>query len=394
MSWPASISPSSTRSIRFYLQSWKAPVLLGACCFLIYNANLRQIGAGDTWPARYLPLILWHNQTLDLDANARLVAHGHSMIPPWKRNEHQDQGGGASGPGSDSPGFEGNANYFEPWAYWFVRTRQNHLASLYPVVAPLLVSPLYLPAVIWLDKHGWQQPAIDRVAVLMEKISASLLASIASVLMFLVLRREGTRWSLPLAVAFAFGTNTWVISSQALWQHGSGELLIALSLLLVVVPPTPGRIALLGAVCVLMAANRPPDALIAGAIILFVIWNSGRGAIWIQGRAAIWNRRRSALWLVAGAAVPLVALLYYNLHFIGNLAGGYGVGTHSKFFRLNLSGIPGLLVSPGRGLFVFSPFLVFVPVGLIQRLRSPSARSLAVALSLASAAQIILYSQG
>jgi len=143
-----------------------------------------------------------------------------------------------------------------------------------------------------------------------------------------------------------------------------------------------------------MAANRPPDALIAGAIILFVIWNSGRGAIWIQGRAALWNRHRGALWLVAGAALPLAALLYYNLHFIGNLAGGYGVGTHSKFFRLNLSGIPGLLVSPGRGLFVFSPFLVFVPVGLIQRLRAPGTRRLAVALSLAAVAQFILYSQG
>ena len=68
----------------------------------------------------------------------------------------------------------------------------------------------------------------------MEKISASFLASLASVLIFLVLRHENNRWSLPLAVAFAFGTNTWMISSQALWQHGTGELLIALALLLAV----------------------------------------------------------------------------------------------------------------------------------------------------------------
>ena len=33
-------------------------------------------------------------------------------------------------------------------------------------------------------------------------------------------------------MAFAFGTDTWMISSQALWQHGSGELLVALALLL------------------------------------------------------------------------------------------------------------------------------------------------------------------
>ena len=114
---PGDISPSSRGSIRFYLQSLKAPILLGLFCFLVYNANLRQIGAGDTMPARYLPLILWHNGTLELDANARLVAHGHSMIPDWNRNRTA----GADGI------INGNVNYFEPWAYWIVRTRQNQL---------------------------------------------------------------------------------------------------------------------------------------------------------------------------------------------------------------------------------------------------------------------------
>ena len=359
----ARISSSPGGSIRSYLKALRAPLLLGLFCFLVYNANLRQIGSGDTLPARYLPLILWHDGTLALDANARLVAHGHSTITDGKRPADAD----------------GQVNYFEPWAYWLVRTRQNQHASLYPVVTPLLVAPLYLPAVRWLDAHGWEQPHIDRVAELMEKVSASFLASVASVLMFLVLRRDGTRWSLPLALAFAFGTNTWMISSQALWQHGTGELLIALALLLVVAPASRVRTALLGAVCVLMAANRPPDALVAGAMALFTVW----------------SRRRNALWLLVGGALPLVALLYYNLNFIGHVAGGYALAKphNDNFFQLDWSGVPGLLVSPTRGLLVFSPFLVFVPVGLIQRLRAPGSKGLAVALGFAVVAQVLLYSQ-
>ena len=359
----ARLSPSSGGSIRFHLKSLRAPLLLGLFCFLVYNANLRQIGSGDTLPARYLPLILWHDGTLALDANARMVAHGHSTIADGSRPAAAD----------------GEVNYFEPWAFWMLRTRQNRLASLYPVVTPLLVAPLYLPAVLWLDAHGWEQPQIDRVAELMEKVSASFLASVACVLMFLVLRRDGTRWSLPLALAFAFGTNTWMISGQALWQHGTGELLIALALLLVVAPASRARAALLGAVCVLMAANRPPDALVAGAMVLFTVW----------------SRRRNALWLLAGAAVPLAALLYYNLNFIGHVGGGYALAKphNDNFFQLDWSGIPGLLVSPARGLLVFSPFLVFVPVGLIQRLRAPGSKGLAVALSVAVVAQVLLYSQ-
>lgn len=360
---PADGSALPRRAVRFYRHRLTAPILLGLICFVVYNANLRQIGSGDTLPARYLPLILWHDHTLDLDANAQLVAHGHSMIADRYKNGSNDS----------------KINYFEPSAYWMAETRRHQLASLYPVVTPLLVAPLYLPAVVWLDHRGWEQPRIDRVAELMEKISASFLASLASVLMFLVLRREKVRWPMPLACVFAFGTNTWMISSQALWQHSGGEFLIALALLLVVANASPLRIALLGAVCVLMAANRPPDALIAGALVLFIVW----------------SRRRTSLWLLAGGAVPLAALLYYNLHFIGDIAGGYALAKvpPNQFFHFSLSGLAGLLISPARGLLVFTPFLVFVPVGLMQRLRTTGSKGLAVALSFAVVAQFLLYSQ-
>jgi hypothetical protein len=42
--------------------------------------KLRQIGAGDAVPGRYLPSILWKYGTFDFDANARLIAQGHSMF--------------------------------------------------------------------------------------------------------------------------------------------------------------------------------------------------------------------------------------------------------------------------------------------------------------------------
>ena len=151
-------------------------------------------------------------------------------------------------------------------------------------------------------------------------------------------------------------------------------------MLLTLARASPLRIGLLGFVCVLIVANRPPDALIAGAFVLY----------------AIWSLRRDAVWLLAGAALPLAALLYYNLAFIGKLAGGYALYDYQgmlPFWHVGLLGIPGLLISPTRGLLVFFPFLVFIAVGLVQRLRTPSSRGLAVALSLAVVAQVLLYSQ-
>jgi hypothetical protein len=355
--------PSSRQSWRISLRAWIIPLLFGFLCFGIYNANLRQIGAADTLPARYLPLILWRDGTLMLDDHRQLVAQGNSQVRPRNR----------------PAGIIGKGTFLEPWAYWMIRTRQHRLVSLYPVVTPLLVAPIYAPVVSWLDTQGWQQPQLGRAAEVMEKIAASLIAALTSMLLYILLRRDGNRWSLPLAVAFAVGTNTWMISSQALWQHGAGELLIALALLLVTSRASVMRTALLGAVCVAMVANRPPDAVIAAAIMLFVFW----------------SRRRSAVWLFAGAVLPIAALLAYNYAVVGHIAGGYALArTPKNFFQLGWPGVAGLLVSPTRGLLVFSPFLVFVPIGLSERLRNPQTKGLAIMLSLAVVVQIVSYAQG
>jgi hypothetical protein len=340
-------------------------------CLLVYNANLRSIGSGDTLPARYLPLAIWRYGTLELDPIARLVAHGHPSWQAWSEAE--------------AAGREATGALFAPWTYWMFRSQQGRLASLYPVVAPILVTPLYLPAAAWLHTRGWEPWRVEWVAAVMEKLSASLLAALAVVVVYRLLRRDAGRWSLPLALAFAFGTNTWMISSQALWQHGAGELLVALALLLATAAPTAARYAALGAVGVAMAANRPPDALIAGAIALAVVWRARHSFPFASWRAAA--------WLAAGALVPLALVIAYNRAVIGNLSGGYtavlapaGFLTHSPW-----SGFAGLLISPARGLLVFTPFLLFAPLGLSRRLRKPADRTLAALLAAAVVAQLILY---
>ncbi len=358
--------PAVLRASRFRFRSLWVSILLGLLCLVLYNANLRQIGSGDTISARYLPLGLWRFGTLQLEPIARWAARGHLLKARLK----------VAPPAGAS---------VMPPAYWIVRGQDQHLVSFYPVVAPLLAAPLYLPAIAWLNLHGWQQPEVDRVAEMMEKLSASVLAALATILMYVVLRRDDNRWSFVLALAFALGTNTWMISSQALWQHGAGELLIALALLLGISPANRRNAAALGAVCVLIAANRPPDALLAGAIAIH----------------AMWTRRRTMPWLLAGGIVLLGPLLFYNLYVVGSVAGAYGKvtihGAHgaavlSLFQNSIWTGMAGLLVSPTRGLLIFSPFLIFVPLGLRERIRNPTTRWLAIALSIAVVAQLLLYS--
>src|SRR5258708_24640878 len=119
-------------------------LLLGIVAFLIYNANLRAISASDAFAARYLPFSIWRHQTLVLDPIVTAVSQG------WKAPDS---------------------------ARWIVKGRGDHFISLYPVVVPVIIAPLYLPVIPYLDRSGWNPLLLDRVARIMEKLCASLLAA-------------------------------------------------------------------------------------------------------------------------------------------------------------------------------------------------------------------------
>jgi hypothetical protein len=96
--------------------------------------------------------------------------------------------------------------------------------------------------------------------------------------------------------------------------------------------------------------------------------------------------------LIAAGLVPVLLTLAYNLGTVGHVAGAYALTVHPSDFNDNtLEGIAGLLFSPTRGLFVFSPFLLFAPCLLILALRDRDARGLTLALCVAIVVQVIGY---
>lgn len=318
----------------------KTALALAALAFVVYNLNLRPIEAGDTLPARYLPLAIWRTGTLHLDSFVKEMNAGQAPI------------------------------------WWTIRLR-GHYLSVYPVVAPLLVTPLYAPAAIYLARSGWDSGKVTFTSGAMEKLSASLIAAASVAVMYLVLLGVASRrGALILTVAYALGTNTWVTGSQALWQHGMGELLLAI--VLYAAPRSEARVrwaAVAGIGCVLMGANRPADSLMAAAV----------GAWFL--RPATWKP-------FLAAAVPLgTAILACNRIVFGSIAGGYGRLPGGVFFRKTavLEGVAGLLVSPAKGLFVFSPFLVLLLAASPRRFQGPGRKRLAFLLLLGLALQLALY---
>ena len=305
-------------------------------CLIVYNANCRLIGAGDSRSARLLPFAILTRGTVVFD----------SYGPP------------------------------PPDAHWFTWGR-GHLVSFYPIVLPVLATPLFVPAVVYVATAKPDAWRFETVVELMEKGVASLIAALSVVVVWLTLRRlTNEKNSLLLSAAYAFGTQTWSTSSQAMWQHGLGQLLLASILyLLVRYGPAPRAALAIGALCGLTIFNRPANAVFAAAIALFYL---------LRARNAF---ARFAYGAVA-ASVPFLA---YNVYFLGRPLGGYQslVGT-SVFEHSIPDGVAALLVSPGKGLLVFAPFFLFLAAG--RRLELGAAGRLPIVLLwLACLGQLVLH---
>lgn len=184
----------------------------------------------------------------------------------------------------------------------------------------------------------------------MEKLCAAALAAVSVMLMYLLLRRNAVRsCALLLSLAYAFGTNTWMISSQALWQHGAAQLFLLGALLILSGTCTGKRALMVGLLCGLSACNRPPNFFLALPL----------------GLCALFWAKTQWWKVAAGAIAPLIPLLAYNHFVVGEWLGGYARKGDIDTFQFGLlRGLQGLLLSPARGLFVFSPFLLFLPLGI------------------------------
>lgn len=281
----------------------------------VFLAGLRYMGSGDTEPAEFLPISLLTEKDLDF-------------------NEFVN-----------SPDL--------PYPY---RRVGDRVVSAYPVLPGLLNVPVHAAAKIL---------GIDLVEhrPVLALITAALIASLSTLLLFSVLRRLGhsPRRALFFSLIYAFATCVWSVGSRGLWQHGPGLLFLtgAFDCLL------SGSPAWAGLLLALAVAARPTNIVFALPLVLYV-----------------WRHRRRSLPLfivLAGAVALLVAV--YSAAYLGKPL-AFGQAYRGMGFSGNVvTGLAGLLVSPSRGLFVFTPILLFSLAGGFlawRREREPLYRHLTV----------------
>ncbi len=299
---------------------------------------MRTINSGDTWPASMLPFSILSQRTLYLDMYSN---------------------------------FFQSLNFTPHMVVLF----EGHYLSIYPIVIPVLLAPLYAIPYLLLNQLQFPLDMLNTsfylLVFIIEKLFATLIAATSVVFCFLawkeLIRRE---MAFLCAGIYAFATNTWATSSQALWQQGMVELILSMLIFLIIINEktrSDRKIILMGLLSGLYIFNRPSDSLLLLPVLVY---------------AFHLGKRQFSYYMVCGAlsGFPFLA---YNLIFFHNIFGGYGnmlsEFTLGSSILMNMSG---LLFSPGRGLLVYSPILLLSLLGYM-RIRDIEDRGLRLFLYLA-----------
>lgn len=330
-------------------------LLLFSLLLVVYLANGKTLWSGDTLPVRYLPISLLREADFDLDEFPFLYTPGGSHYEELPR-EHV---------------FNALREGDLRLPYYVARSG-NRYVSLYPVAGAVLVAPLYVPSVLG------GLPADHPIFETLEKFSAAATVALSAVILYFALRRVTTHamaWA--IALIYALATSSLSVSSQALWQHGPSQLALSAALYGAVRSRAQASwLALTGFSLAFAVICRPTDVLVAAPLAVCV---------------ALQQRRHFYL-LVLGGLPPVVFQLVYNHTYFGNPLHSQ-LGSGDKFWSTPLlQGLSGLLVSPGRGLLVYSPIYIFSVWALILSWRRHGDAILR-SLSIGALLTLLLYSK-
>jgi hypothetical protein len=184
-----------------------------------------------------------------------------------------------------------------------------------------------------------------------EQIIASGIVAATTVVVYAIARTElGVAGASMIALVFAFGTSAWSTASRSLWQHGPSMLMLALALLAQL---RRWSLVLVGLALGFAYVVRPTDII---PLVLTAAW-------------VAYERPRDFWRFGLGVAAILVPFFANNQRIYGAwLSPYYHPGTFlgNPFFAEALAGS---LISPARGLFLYSPVLMFAALGVGLKIR-------------------------
>ncbi|HUT57797.1 MAG TPA: hypothetical protein VNA25_08080 [Phycisphaerae bacterium] len=249
--------------------------------------------------------------------------------------------------------------------HYSLERRGGHVYSVYPIGTPLLAAPF-----VWAI-----EPVYPRLmgatlgddlrrgpmrAEGLQRLIASILTAAATVILYLIARaRLSAPWSLIVGLVFAYCTPMYSTASRALWQHG------------------PLVFTLTCALGLLVAAERRPWLAQFAALPLafsYLVRPTAAIPIVVLSVLVLIRHRRWFLPFAAWGLAVAAAFAWLNLRIYGSVLPPYYRPADPNQSEM-VQALAGTLVSPGRGVLIFSPVLVLSIVGAVWGIRSRGHRA-------------------
>ena len=211
------------------------------------------------------------------------------------------------------------------------------------------------------------------------KFVAAVCVAVSVVVIYLAARRfTRRRESLFIALAYSMGTNVWCMASQSLWQTGPSIMFVSLALYCFLRMDEHDLWALsCGATTACGVFCRETTAVFAIAIGAFlmarVLYRQKAPDGSLSGR----NTWRPLLYYALAGLPFAIAMGAYNWYYQGSLWNTAKAEAARSFATEKLgspdlwqtpffTGFYGLLISPSRGVLIYSPVILFAIWGMVR----------------------------
>jgi hypothetical protein len=304
--------------------------------FFVYKTNLNSlpIQSEDTIPAIFLPLTILKEKTLYLDTY-------YSMM--LDKYPHPDDKSYAKGL---TPFYLRKVETFE----------KTHYVSAFPILTSVLALPVYVLPVLLGMSFTWVN------LIYLSHIASALILSFTGILFYIFVEENflKDKKAMGLTIIFLFGTINYALISQALWQQGTLQFFIILSLLYLFrfLTNSAKFEALLNKNLVLfglffgLAILTRPTAVIAIPFLAYLIFEKYTYNI-VLTLKGMFN-------FFVGVIPSVLFFLWYTKEFYLNLSNnGYVDQAGSEWLGKFPEGFLGIWVSPSKGILVYSPVIIF-----------------------------------
>lgn len=349
---------------------------LGALLLAVYASNGDFLSTSDALPNLYLPVSLLRegNVTFTPDEMSFMFRWSLRSGQDVKRVRYRDLDP------AEIPSLrrEGRLVPDEPHYYVVPSAREGEYVGIYGPGPGLAALPF-----VAAGAAAWDSPAgMSWVG----KIAASAFVAASAVFLFLTaLETCSARAAWAVALAYGAGTCAWSQSSQALWQQTPVMFFLALGAwALLRKPRARWTLALCGLAFGAAVLCRPTWGVLLLAAGLWLLKTDRKGV----GPYAV-GAAGPVLALVAYAAVTLDSFLDFGQMGAAAAVALQKTGDMEVWQTPIWTGAAGILLSPSRGLLVYSPFLGFAAWGAWVAWREPSHPALRP-LSLALAGLLLL----